>query len=470
MANDLTALAGAAMTEKLNNVLRQHLVRADGQEDLCFALYWPSQGKRRFTALLSDALLPEDGDRQVHYNASFNPAYLERILARAADVGAGVAFLHSHPRGIGWQSMSPDDVDAEAGMAAAVRSATGLPLVGLTLSGKTGFWSARQWHRVRRHVWEPLDCESVRVVGLALCPSFCPGSKPLVSFPVALTRTVHAWGDAVQRQLARLRISIVGLGSVGSIIAEELTRMGFSEVVGIDFDLIKEHNRDRTLHAYPENVATSDLKVSMAARNAVRSSTMPGFTFQSVPLGIQELEAYRAALDCDVIFSCVDRPWPRSILNHIAYAHLIPIIDGGIAVTLKADGSLRSADWGAFVAGPQRRCLECAGQFSSGLVAVEQQGDLDDPEYIKSLPADSPLRKNENVFAFSLALAAMEVLKLVQLVGRPGGIEAPMEERYVYPAGNVEIEREAECSGNCSYKTMTGLGESAGHPGTAEWP
>lgn len=453
------------MTESTSTALIRHLRRSDGQEELCFALYRPSSGERRFTAIVSEPLLPGAGERRVHGNVSFEGAYLDRAVQRAVEVGMGIAFLHAHPVGAVWQGMSRPDVDAESGMAGAVAAATGLPLVGLTLAGRSGVWSARQWYRAAPRMWSHLDCENVRVVGAVLRSYRCPSLKPDAPSSQTLVRTVHAWGERLHKDLAALRICVVGLGSVGSLVAEALARMGFGEIVLIDADIIKEHNLDRTVHAYPEDAVIRMPKAILSARSAARSATLSGFLARPVVLGNHDARAYRAALDCDVIFSCVDRPWPRSILNFIAYAHLIPVIDGGIDVSRVPSGGLRSADWGAFIAGPGRRCLECSGQFSSGLVAVEQAGDLDDPEYIESLPADSPLRKRENVFAFSMALASMEGLKLVQLVGRPGGVEAPHEERYTFPAGLAEAVTGAACGTHCAFAQVEARGDHAGDPG-----
>src|SRR6266545_1115569 len=130
-----------AIAEPIDGALRTHLIRQDGDEDLAFALWSPSVGADRFTALLHTVVLPQDGDRQVHGNVSFNQRYFERACRIALTEGLGVAFLHSHPYP-GWQGMSWDDVVAERRIAGPAGALTGLPLLGLTI-GSDGAWSAR---------------------------------------------------------------------------------------------------------------------------------------------------------------------------------------------------------------------------------------------------------------------------------------------------------------------------------------
>src|SRR5436309_15812517 len=101
----------AALTTVTDGELVNHLEHADGQEDLCFALWRPSQGRDRLTALVSEPILPREGERRVRGNVSFEPRYYERALGLALEHDAGLAFLHAHPSGIGWQGMSSDDVN-----------------------------------------------------------------------------------------------------------------------------------------------------------------------------------------------------------------------------------------------------------------------------------------------------------------------------------------------------------------------
>jgi molybdopterin/thiamine biosynthesis adenylyltransferase len=450
--------SSVALTAELHAELTTHLVRADGQEDLCFAIWFPSEGARRTSALLHHAVLPVAGERRVHGNASFLPAYFERALDEAMAAGGGLAFLHSHG-GPGWQGMSDDDVRAEESHAAATFGATGLPLVGLTL-GTDGAWSARTWVRTGPRRYARSWCESVRVVGEQLRVTYHDGLRPAPRPREELRRTISAWGPEAQAHLARLRVGIVGGGSVGSIVAEALARTGIEHVILVDFDSVERVNLDRLLHATIADVGRA--KVRVLGDGLRRGATAERFAVDEVEFGVGEETGFRAALDCDILFSCVDRPWPRSVLNAAAYAHLIPVIDGGIDVTTTNRGTLRGADWRAHVAGPDHRCLECIGQYDPGLVSADREGYFDDPTYIRSLQAAGGVRGNENVFGFSLAVASLEVLQLLSMVVAPAGVPNPGGQLYHFVQGVLESPCFDPCEPTCLYPGLTARGDRAG--------
>jgi hypothetical protein len=123
----------------------------------------------------------------------------------------------------------------------------------------------------------------------------------------------------------------------------------FSDPTFVD-RTIEELNLDRLLNAHMRDVRMARSKVEVIGRAIRLSATAQQFSVNEIERSIIEEEGFRAALDCDVLFSCVDRPWPRSVLNYISYAHLIPVIDGGILVTASRERGLHAADWRAHLA------------------------------------------------------------------------------------------------------------------------
>ena len=396
-------------TAEADSVLSEHLLQHYKQdvlqEDLCFALWRPSTGQRRLTALIEEVILPAQDERILHGNASFQPSYLGRAIQVARQRDAGLAFIHSHP-GPGWQGMSSADVEAERDVLAYPAGATGLPLVGLTI-GRDGYWSARFWERhgddMRRN-W----CEKVRVVGLqSYRVDFNDELVPRPSRRDILRRTFDTWGSESQDTISRLNVGIVGLGSVGSVVAEAMARIGVSRVTLIDPDRVEEHNLDRLLNATVRDIGK--LKVDLAAEAMLKHSTSKRIQIATIPLSVHNETAYRAALDCDIIFSCVDRPIPRDILNYVSLAHLIPVIDGGVNVeTDDRANKFFSAHWRAHLVTPYHQCLRCNGQYDSSSVIMELDGSFDDPSYVKNLPLGAR-GGNQNVFPFSQSVAGMEV-------------------------------------------------------------
>jgi molybdopterin-synthase adenylyltransferase len=439
-----------ALSTTTHERLVSHLLRPDGQEDLCFALYHESIGAQRSTALIGDVILPERHERQVHGNVAFTDEYFLRAADRAEVVGAGLVLLHSHPGGHRWQDMSPDDVAAEQGHAAQALALTEKPLLGMTLATGDEAWSGRLWLRGDR-AYQRADCATVRIVGDRLAVTRNPGltREPIVD--ERLLRTVSAWGPEVQAELAQLQIGVVGLGSVGSMIAETLARIGIRNLVLIDFDAIKEHNLDRVLHATQRDVALARSKVEVLSRALRHTATNAEFDVETAELSLAEPEGWATAMDCDVLFSCVDRPWPRHLLNLAAYAHLIPVVDGGIRVGTNAKGRMLAADWKAHIAAPGRRCLACLGQYDPAAVNIERDGLLDDPKYINSLSPDHPLRASENVFAFSMNTASLEVLQLISMVAAPQGIADLGGQSYHAVTGVLDNDTR-DCEPMCPYR------------------
>lgn len=462
----------ATLSEKIDEVLRTHLLRSDGQEDLCFALWNPSQGATRLSAVIESILLPKDGERNVHGNVSFEPAYLERVIAEARNKSTGIVFIHSHPWP-GWQDMSKDDVIAELRMAPRLFAATKLPLVGMTL-GTDGSWSARFWipgtDRQMAREW----CESVRVVGQRLRVTFNDNLLPPMTAGETLERTVSSWGEKTQSDLNRLRIGIVGAGSVGFVVAKAFSMMGAGTMAVIDFDGTEWRNLDRLDGATKLDAWLNRPKVAVLARILRQSATAENFEVEECEFSVIEPGGHAVALDCDVLFCCVDRPWPRANLDLIAHAHVIPVIDGGIWLRANPmSKKMTHGVWSAHVVASGGICMHCLGQYSVADAALEKAGLLDDPSYIQGLEKTNPLIKKENVFAFTLAAASLEVLQFISMFITPGGAPPWGPKRFNLTLGSLESS-DTTCKSDCPVRGLEAKADASGvtwcgrHPSAEE--
>ncbi|PIZ78891.1 MAG: hypothetical protein COY01_02945 [Candidatus Pacebacteria bacterium CG_4_10_14_0_2_um_filter_40_20] len=443
-----------AIPEPLDQELQNFLLCTPGHEDLVFVLWNPSYGSVRTTALITEIIWPEDGDRIQHGNVSFTQQYHERVCKRAMETGCGVAMIHSHI-GPGWQGMSRDDVIAETKIAGSTESLTELPLVGLTL-GTDGVWSARFWKHIEGRQFERVWCRNVRVVGSQLEVSF---ADEIVEKPVLhemFKRTVSVWGEVEYQNLARLRIGIVGLGSVGATVAEMLARMGFKYFTLIDFDEIQSHNLDRLIFADKNDIGS--LKVDVAEKRIKQIATSDSVFINKVPYSVIEEIGNKAALDCDVLFSCVDRPCARKILNHFAYAHLIPVIDGGIGVRFKKQG-FSGVDWQVQTASPGKACLECLRAFTSDDASTEEAGMLNDPSYMQGLPNDHHLKNNENVIPFAMNLASLEIFHLIAMVTGLAGPTGFDVQRFRWFPGVIDHDVQQTCNDHCDITKLIARGD-----------
>jgi molybdopterin/thiamine biosynthesis adenylyltransferase len=442
-----------SIPDSLNSQLLNFLLRKDGQEDLLFGFWYPSEGIERNTALVQSILPPIKGDRKVHGNVSFNYQYFKRTCEIALKNGCGIVFMHSHPFP-GWQSMSSDDIKAESRMAPTVESITNLPLLGLTV-GSDGTWSSRIWSYYES-TYQRKWAKSVKIIGNEFNIFFDSKQKQRFIKSEYLKRTVSVWGSTNHEMLSNLTIGIVGLGSVGSIIAETLARMGIRKIILIDFDKVEKHNLDRIIGATKKDIGK--YKVEVISKAIKKSSPLGNIEVIPVPKNLIEKEAYTRALDCDFIFCCADKPRARYILNHIAYSHLIPVINGGILAEVK-EGKLQFADWELSLIAPNRPCMQCLKAYTSSDVMLEKEGKLEDPEYIKGLSKDFLYKQNQNVMPFSMNLASLEILQFIAYTTGIANFDFYGVQRYRFRQAVLSNYTDKNCHNHCDFVKNVAFGD-----------
>jgi molybdopterin/thiamine biosynthesis adenylyltransferase len=276
----------------------------------------------------------------------------------------------------------------------------------------------------------------------------------------AQVRTISAWGEDCHVDLVRRRVGVIGAGSVGGFVAESLARTGFEDILIMDYDTIELLNLDRLSYATRADIG--ELKAEALKRRLEQIATADGFRAEALIGAVYEEDMFRAALDCDMLFACVDRPWGRYALNVMAYGHLVPVFDGGIAVRTNRRKQLVSADWRAHTATPGRACLQCLGQYDPGLVQSEREGYLDDPHYIEGLPKTHALKMRENVAIFSASCASLQSLQMLELSIAPLDQSNPGAQRYHFVGGFMEEPRFPECESWCDFPGLIARGDHAG--------
>ena len=147
-------------------------------------------------------------------------------------------------------------------------------------------------------------------------------------------------------------------------------------------------------------------------------------------------------------------------MNFAANAHLIPVIDCGVAITKdRKRDVLESAHWKVHIITPYHQCLRCNRQYNTGMVSAELDGSLDNPSYIGLLP-DQETPGNQNVFPFSLGVAGMAVNLMMRYLIGPSWWPAVHQQDYQLQTGKIIVTNE-QCLPQCVFRTRKAMGDKA---------
>jgi hypothetical protein len=152
--------------------------------------------------------------------------------------------------------------------------------------------------------------------------------------PMAFTADMTSW-------LSRLSACVIGVSGTGSIVAEQLARLGFGEIILIDFDRVEARNLNRILNSTRVDAEAAILKVVMFAK-AIRRYR-PDCEVIEIPLSVGAREAVLAASEADLLFSCVDTAEGRHLADRICAYLAMPVFDVGVTIpTRRSEGGRRA--------------------------------------------------------------------------------------------------------------------------------
>lgn len=179
-------------------------------------------------------------------------------------------------------------------------------------------------------------------------------------------RNIRLFGAAGQERIATVHVAIVGVGGLGSHVAQQLAYLGVGRFSLIDPDRVDVTNLNRLIGATPEDASDRRLKVDVARRLilAARPDALVTVTGDAIDKSLLQ--------GVDVVFGCLDGDAPRLVLTEASSRLAIPYIDSASDAG-EADGFLWYGGR-VVVSHDGRRCLSCCGELDQRQLALDAMG------------------------------------------------------------------------------------------------
>lgn len=415
-------------------------------EGAAFVLCGQSRASN-FDKLIAHSVIPiasEEYARREPYGLSITSRALARVSKLARHEGLSIVFAHSHPDGFAHFSEQDDHEEEEL-----------LPFLQSRVPGLLHGTLVLTESSVAGRIYSPsrTSVDGVLVVGKRIRLFSDPSDE---STSPVFDRQVRAFGKHIQHVLKELHVGIVGLGGIGSPIAEQLCRLGVGNITLVDGDTLDSSNVNRVYGSTYADVGVP--KVEIAKRNIDRIAL--GTRVETVAEHITYESPAKALRNCDVIFGCTDKQIPRAILNQLSLRYTIPIFDCGVLIDSEF-GEIRGIHGRVTTLMAGEACLFCRGRISPEMIRVE------------ALPAEERVQQAKEGYApelddpapavvpFTSAIASAAVSEFLhRLTGFMGKDRASSEVLFTFDESRLRTNRvEPRESCICTDESIWGRGD-----------
>ena len=191
---------------------------------------------------------------------ALDPRFIHRQIVRCRDERMAYLAVHNHGSDTSVRFSKVDMDSHKRGYPALRDIGKGVP-VGALVFGRRA---------VAADIWMPDGSRralgSYRIVGRTIRRLYA-NAQGAAKAGAGFDRQVRMFGNAGQAVLGASKVAVVGLGGVGSLVAEYIARLGVGHLVLVDLDVIEDTNLSRVVGATPTDVETGQLKTQIAVRH-----------------------------------------------------------------------------------------------------------------------------------------------------------------------------------------------------------
>ena len=222
-------------------------------------------------------------------------------------------------------------------------------------------------------------------------------------------RSVLALGLDNMRRIANDQIiSVIGVGGIGSIIAEHLIHMGFNHLNLIDFDTLEISNLNRIVAATYADAVKGRVKVEAIRDNLLKINPRAKiFAFNNK---VEDAPIERVIAASDWIMIATDNHASRFQIQQLAFKYYVPFITAGVNITVDDGKIVDMSGEVILIRMGDRVCLTCLKRLKFNEIAKQIHPDKNVREglvrkgYVQGLDVKEPAVKTLNTHLATLAV------------------------------------------------------------------
>ena len=376
---------------------------------------------------------------------ALTPTFIHREILRCRDSGLAYLAVHNHGSDRHVEFSRIDLESHERGYPALLDIGRGVPVGALVYGHRS----------VAADIWLPdggrRTLGSYRVIGHQITRLYSQPFREGES-DTEHDRQVRMFGAAGQRVLQASKVAVIGLGGIGSLVAEYLARLGVANLVLIDPDKVESSNLSRVVGATRIDAEVGQLKIQIAVRHAREMALDAILT--PIAGDVASASVAQVLRDCDFIFLAADSMRARLVVNALAHQYLIPAVQMGAKIRRRDDGALEDAMCAVRQIRPGTGCLWCNGLIDPTQLALEAKSDRE-----RKAQAYGVREPNPSVITLNAVAAAHAVNDfLFAFLGlRTRDVEAAYQ-HFHFNSGKAQRvlpRRDAECM-ECVHRLAMG--------------